>query len=800
MNSFKIAFRRLFHKGEHTVTRIVSLAAGLAFSVLLLSEVFYYYSYDSFYPDTNRVYVVHENFKFDKSSDKLESYPRVSGAIGPGMKAEVPGIELATRMTTIGSSVFYTEDKKSYFAEFSLADEYMFDVLPRPMIIGNAKEILQSPMSCMVSSKISEEMGGDIVGKVIELKEYPGKKLTVAGIFKALPENTNYEYDVLISMSSISQFMWDGTKNWLGNDRYYTIVKLEPGVDPESLAPAVRKMQEKHQDIIKLEQANNGAMVLKYSFEPIREIHAANVKDMILILTVIALAVLFVSVMNYILLTLSALVNRAKASAIHKTCGAQASNLQRLIFSETFLLFAISLVGAILLIVLLKPLAEAQLDHRLASVLNPHVILPLLSILVVLVLLISYLPGRFFSRIPVATAFREYRQKKNNWKLALLSFQFIGASFILAVMVVVTLQYDKMKNADHGYQTKQIYFGETSGIDGRKISTLINELKAMPEIENVGIGYCLPLVGASGNNIFSPDGQRELFNVADFYFIDDNYMSILGIPVVDGQDFSPETAVTNDVLISRKGAEMLKMNNGWTDGVIGKQINVSEHGTTTIRGVFSDFIVGSMANPDNRPSVFFYKPEEKFTELREKRPSFPFHLIMKAYPGAEEGLRKKLFDKFNLFLPHPDAVIKSLDEEQQKGYLSEKGFRNAMFAGNFIILLITAIGLIGYSTNEANRRRKELAIRRINGAYLSDVLRVFILDLEYIALPAVVLGLTGAWFVSERWMQNFASKIALHWGIYVMSSLIVLVLVAVIASINYARIANRNPVEALRYE
>jgi len=799
MNSLKLAYRRLFRKGEHTATRMGSLAAGLAFGILLLSEVLYYYSFDSYYPDANRIYVVCENFKSDKSSDKLESNARVSGAIAPGLKAEVPGIVTATRLNSIGSSIFYTEDRKNYTAEFSLADEYLFDVLPRPMISGNPKEILKMPMTCMVSSKIAEEMGGDVTGKVIELKEYPNRKLTIAGVFKDLPENTNFKYDILISMVSTSKFTWDGTNNWLGNDRYYTCVKLATGVNPESLMPAVRKMQEKHQDIIKLEQQQQG-MVLKYSFNPIKKIYLADVKDMILILSLIAFAVLFVALMNYILLTLSALVNRAKTSAIHKCCGAQAGDLLKLIFSETFLLFLISLLGAFLIIVIIKPLAEAQVGHKLSSVLNPYVIWPLLALMVVLVLVISYIPGLFFSRIPVATAFRSYRQKGNKWKLVLLSFQFIGASFILTVLVVVTLQYDKMKNADHGYRTEGVYFGSTSGMDGRKIATVLNELRSLPEIETVGLGCTTPIDAGSGNNILSPDGEKELFNVVDFYWVDENYLSILNIPVTDGQNFSPGTAATNDVLISRKGAEMLKMNNKWTEGVIGKQLSISEHGSTTVRGVFPDFIIRSISYPVKRPAVFFYLPEDKFEQRRIDRPSFSFNILMKVHVGAQAGLLKKITDIFNTALPHQDAVIKSLENEQFECYVQERGFRNAMLAGNIIILLITGIGLLGYTATEVNRRRKELAIRRISGANLSDILRIFIFDLECIAIPAVFVGLSAAWFTSGRWMQNFAVKIPLSWGIFTFCSLVILLLIALVTALNYIRIANRNPVEALRYE
>lgn len=798
-NLIKPTFRRLFRSGENTTTRIISLTAGLAFGILLLSEVLYYFSFDSFYPDANRIYVVHENFRRDKSSDKLDSYPGVSGAIAPGLKAEVPGIEAATRLNSIGSSVFYTEDRKSYEARFSLADECLFDVLPVPVINGNPKEILKSPMTCMVSSKTANEIGGDVTGKVIELKGYPGKKLTIAGVFEELPENTNYQYDILISMVSTSQFFpWDGSANWMGNDRYYAAVKLTPGVNPESLETAVREMQVKHQDIEELEK-QQGGVVLKYSFKPIKKMYSDGVKDMILILTTIAFAVLFVSFMNYILLTLSALIKRAKSSAIHKTCGAEARNLRQLIFSETFVLFLISLVGALLLIWVIKPLAEAQVGHKLISVVNPQVIWPLFFLVVLLVVLTSYLPGRFFSRIPVASAFRNYQQKKNKWKLGLLSFQFAGASFILTMLVVVSMQYSDLITADHGYQTEGIYFGATGGMEAGKISTLLNELRTVPGIEKVGLGRSLPIEGASGNNIFSSDRQKELFNVADFYFIDENYLSILNIPVVEGEGFSRRNSVVNDLLISKKGAEKLKVFNGWQN-VVGEQVDISEHGISTIRGVFPDFIVKNITDPDSRPSVFYYYPAEKFEQERADRSSFLFYVLIKTSETAETGMLKKLTDIFNQFLPYRDAVVKSLEIEQKASYQAEQGFRNAMMAGNVIILLITVIGLLGYTSNEAARRRKELAIRRISGARLNDILRIFILDLEYVAIPAVLLGITGTWFTVSKWMQNFATKVPLHWGIFVGSSLFILLLVAFIAAVNYTRTANRNPVEALRYE
>lgn len=824
MNAIKLATRKLFRKGEHTTTRIISLAIGLAFGIILLSEVFYYYSFDSFYPDSNRIYVVNESFKSDKNSDKLDTHPRVSGAIGPGMKAEVPGIEIATRINSIGTSVFYTEDNSSYKGKFVLADEYLFDVLYRPMVSGNAKEILQSPMTCMVSSEIALKMGGNVVGKIIEAKEYPGKKLTIGGVFESLPENTNFEFDIAISMVSTSSFTWDGTENWLGNDRYYTCVKLEKGISPESLAPAVRKMQEKNQNIEELELKNG--VILKYSFESIQKMYVNNAGDMVLILSSIALIVLFVSIMNYMLLSVSTLVNRAKTSAIFKCYGAEKKDLQAMIFAESTLIFFISLVMAFVLILILKPLAEAQVGHSLTSTLNIQVVAPILFILSILMIIIGYFPGRLFAQIPVAAAFRSYHQKNTQWKKLLLAVQFTGAALILAVLVVVSMQYNQMKNANHGYDVNNVYYGSVSGMDPHKIQVVLNELQALPQVENAGLGFDVPINGASGNNVLSPDGEKDLFNVADFYYIDEDYLSILGIPIIAGEGFKEGQNSDLDVIISQKGASMLALNNGWKDGVVGKNISITEHNsnnsTSKISGVFPDFIIGSIDGQDTRPSVFFYWSKETFLKTFELHPSFPFQIFIKTHPinstaaanstsanttattknisANSTHLMQKFTDIFNSAMLHNDAQINSLAVAQESKYQAQKGFRNAIYAGSAVILIISLMGLIGYLNDEIARNRKSLAIRKINGATTTDIVRIFVISIGKLAIPFVLVGLMGAWFLSSKWMQTFVIQIPLHWYIFALSGIFLLTLTATVAILNSLKAANQNPVESLRYE
>ena len=174
-------------------------------------------------------------------------------------------------------------------------------------------------------------------------------------------------------------------------------------------------------------------------------------------------------------------------------------------------------------------------------------------------------------------------------------------------------------------------------------------------------------------------------------------------------------------------------------------------------------------------------------------------IIAALKPFIEFQFQHSIAAVIDLGMPQKDASVSSLEEDLQNKYNAEKGFRNALMAGNAVILAILVIGLLGYTTSEAGRHQKELAIRKISGATTPDILKVFILELEYIAIPSVLAGLIGVWFTVNKWMRNFAVKASMHWGLFVLCSLAVLLSVALVAAANY-RFANRNPVEALRYE
>lgn len=239
MKNILIAIRSIFKKGRHNVMKIVSLGIGLAVGLVLIAKVYFEQSYDDFYPDRDRVYQVWA--KYQQNGGELKDYPQTSGGIAPTMQQQIPEIETVTRYTSFGDWTFtMTDTKMKYSGRCIIADSCFFDILPRPMLIGNAKEVLSTPMYVLVSSRIAKNIGGDVIGKNFTVDSSPGRTMTIGGVFEEVPENSHSRYDVIVSMASASRFMWEGSPtNMLGNDRYISYVKLHKGVNPLALEEQV---------------------------------------------------------------------------------------------------------------------------------------------------------------------------------------------------------------------------------------------------------------------------------------------------------------------------------------------------------------------------------------------------------------------------------------------------------------------------------------------------------------------------------------------------------------------------------
>lgn len=788
MKNLNIALRSLFKKGRSNGIKILSLGVGLAMGLVLISKVCFERSFDKFYPDSDRIYRLHENIIRD---GEYKSYGQVSGGVATAMQVEIPEVEKATRLTYIGGDkeLFKTQDGNRYSARYVvMGDTNVFDLLPRPILIGDPKETLSRPGYVMISNRIAKLLGGaeQAVNKEFEFESSPGQTYTIGGVFEDVPENSHLRFEIVASLEGMSKW---SRENWLGNDRYLGYVKLYPGTDPESLTTAIREMQGRHCD---LEEVKKAGIDLTYSLVPLMDMHSNSdeVKSMNSLLGFLAFVLIFTAAMNYVLIVISTLINRTKEVAVHKCYGASDKNLFGMIMSETCLHMLISLLLAAFLIVLFRTKMEELLGATLGALFSTQTIVILIGVCIVIFFITGLIPTYMFLRIPVAAAFRNFKESRRYWKLCLLFIQFLATAYLVALLSVINKQYDYMVNVDPGYAYEKLAYCSTQGVEESVRNTAIEELRKIPEVDKVSACYDLPISGMSGNNVSLPGDDRELFNIADMYWVKDDFFSLMEIPVIEGEVFRSDGSASNKVMVSRSFVEKMEQVAGWTGSAIGKNIIITEHSQNgepfTICGVYEDVCIGSTGNPDTRPTALFY---DRYAPM----------ILIKFHEMSPENIKKaqKVLEDV---MPDRNVTVTAYYMDMIDLYKDSRTFRDSVMIGGIVTLIIALIGLLGYTSDETNRRGREIAIRKVNGATAWSILKMISKDIFYIAIPAIVIGMTVAYYSGTGWLEKFTEKAPIGFFIFLAGAMMVYVLIIACVLYRAWAVSNSNPVDSLKSE
>lgn len=792
MKNFYISFRTLFKKGRHNDIKILSLGVGLAMGLVLIAKVCFELSYDNFYPESDRIFAIQENFSIgDKSND---GFPCVSGGVAPGMKAEIPGVVAATRCERTGEMVMKTPDNKKYTAIFMLADSCFFDVLPREMLVGNARETLSRPLYALVSEEMAGKInpdGADVIGKTFEVQTFPGVQITVGGVFKDVPKNTHLYYDVLVSLSTFKAITgWSKDDQWLGGDSFNAYVLLQPGLSADDMLQPMAEMLDRHVDSKKLKEQG---MTYSIFLRPLGELYASSpaTKRMAVMLTAIAFAILFAALMNYVLLVISSMVTRSKDVAIHKCYGATGWNITDMIFSEAFLNLLISVVFSTLLVFGFRRIVEELLGTSLSSLFTPDTLMILLGVCVLVFLVAGLLPSQLFARIPVALVFRSYTNSRRSWKKALLFIQFVAVGFLVCLLIVIGWQYSFMVNDNPGYSYERLAFCNLEGVSQSSRKALMDEIRKQGEVEDVTTCYELPAFSGSGDIVYRPGSEDAVAHFRDLYGTNANFVSLLEMKVIEGQAFDESYSDSMQlVMVSRQMATELANAFQWKDGVVGKKLDIGGHGTDdpfTVVGVYDDVRMGRIDQEGMVNSAIFFSKRAEQT------------LVVKFRERNAENLAH-INNVIKEFLPDREINLIDYRFSLTKLYDTSRIFRDSVVAGGIITLIIALIGLIGYINDETNRRGKEIAVRKINGATERDILRLISSDIVWMALPAILIGAGASWFASEKWLQQFSEKIPMNAGLFLTGSVVVLAVILLTVVYRTWMVANANPVLSLKSE
>ncbi|WP_455590372.1 ABC transporter permease [Bacteroides sp.] len=762
MRQLYYSIRTLLRGWGTNLTKIISLTLGLFIGILLFSRVVFELSFDSGYKEADKLCVI--NAVYTIGGEVKDASPVVMGPVPGAIYDAFPeAIESVTVVSDWYGENTLFKDNIRLQPKMIMADSLYFQTMGIEVISGDPKE-LTNPEVMFVSQSFAREAFGDEnpVGKTLLYNK--NMPMTVKGIYADLPENCSLPHDVVISFSTIVKYNWQYI-GWDGGDSFLGFVRLKEASNIEAVNARIDQAIEKH-----MPYDPESGWGVKYSLQPLREIHAGEetVHKMILIMVLLAVSILFIAAMNYVLISISSLARRAKAVGVHKCNGASNGTVFSMFLWETGVIILVSLLLVFLIMINFRERIEDIASASLTSLFTWNTLWVPLVVVVLLFLISGLLPGRLFSSIPVTQVFHRYTDRKSGWKRTLLFVQFAGVSFIFGVLCVVLFQYNRIMTKDLGYNPDRVacvyqYFEDSE--------SALDQLRLLPMVEGASVAGDAIISGYGGMPM--QDEQGKTLFTARLSTCTYDYLSFMGVKIVDGKGFdAPMQVVVNEEFARRIG---------WADGAVGKK-----YMDYVIVGVMNDYPVNS-----------FYEEQKPVALIGNYKMNGCYHVRLKApFDENLRALNQKMLEMF----PTADVVFKSLRQALDDQYKSIRRFRDAVALAFLSILIIALMGLIGYVNDEVQRRSKEISIRKVNGAGTMDILSLLSTDILWTALPAVALGAVASYFVGRQWLEQFAEKVDLMVAWFVLVALVVLVVIMLSVIIKAWRIANENPVNSIKSE
>ena len=780
---------------RRNLIKILCLALGLGVGFLLVAKIYFEQSYDSFFPDVDRIYMIKYSAVHNGES---QVYPNTPGGIAPEVKRNISQVEVATRITDLTDDLkVKLNDGRTYEMPYMyLADSCFFDVVQTEILEGDPHEALAVKDHVVIPQSLADKIGGNVVGQQLSVVEFGNDyKMTIGGVYKDFPLNSTISNSIYLSLPTIGKFMMDGRENLLGNDRYRSYVVLAKDSDPDK----VTNMMYEHLKT-KIDEEAFRLYDLKVVLGPLSGNYSsqAGVRNMSWMLGLLALIMLMCAGLNYLLIVIGQLSARGKEMAIRKCYGTGKKSIFKMMMSESIFFLLVSLLLAVLLSFSFSDLCKELLGYTPKELFSTGRVWIVEGLVCLGLLIITgIIPSIIYSRTPVSQAFRPAVHGRRIWKLVLLAVQFFATGLILCLLVLVGRQYSMVGKLDMGLDYENIGIFYRFPMSDERTSTVMKELKKLPFVEGVASADNDPTHWQSGNNIWTEGNEENNVNISDQEYVNPELFDVMGIEFLQGSTFSENLDSTvNQIVVDERMIDVLQKYFGETDNdIVGKSIYITGHSNVgpspifTIVGVVGNVRRGGFesGNADNRAEVFFPSHRVRayvfirFTELT------PENL------NAAQKVLDSINDGDEIYITPYKMRIDA------KRNMIKKFGMSVMVVG-IAIILIALIGLIGYVGDEVNRRAKEIAIRKVNGTDAWKIVRLFCLDVLKVALPSLILGGAAAIIIGQRWLSQFTDRVSLSPSSMIGCLFLLLILIMCVVVVNTLRVARSNPIKHLRSE
>jgi putative ABC transport system permease protein len=799
LRNLKNTWRNIKKQRVTSIINISGLAIGMAAAVLIFLWVQNELTYDNYHSGSDRIYRVKNYLKVSSGETWIwENSPLL---LAEEVKKHVPEVEVATKVMPVFWGALHLKVNNQIFAEPACAyiDEHWFDVFRYKFLEGSAGSFNQHPFSMILTeSKAKSFFGkGQALGKIVSIDSVP---YTVKGIIQDNPLNSSFQFDVLMPVASKLTTPADkkNESNW-GNFNYLTFLRLAPGASTKTVAQKTKAVLRKERD------KDN----LQTGLIPLSNIHfESNLqgsalqhgnRNTVYVFTILGFLILLIACINYVNLTTAKASLRMKEVSIKKIVGAERKHLLLQFIGESALMSFLSLVISLVLIVILLPVFNRLTDKNFAlDFTSPMLWYITGGALISGILLTSIYPAIVLSSFKPIQIFRGQgflRVRDSALRKALVVLQFTFSIALIIGVLVVTRQLDYIQKQDNGYYRSQVMSFSVSwklmnSVGYEKGASMLQSMKqsllAHSSIDEVSVMNKNSIVNMKDLNAGSTDwdGRDPEFNPSIAYFrVDEDFKNIVSLQIVKGRWF--ERGATNDqhnVLLNETAVKEL----GIREPVIGQRF-YSSRDSGVIIGVVKDFHYRSM-HDKIMPMVI------KKTDL------YSSNFLIKTAPGqlaAAATVTKKIWEQF---WPGEILTFNYLDEEFDKLYQSDRKASLLVNLFATIAVIISCLGLFGLAAFTAERRTKEIGIRKVLGAGVPGIVQL--LSREFVILVAIafVLASPVAWYGMNAWLQDFAYRIDISWWIFAIAGISSITIALVTVCFQAIKAALANPVKSLRTE
>ena len=783
---FKAAFRNIFRNRITSLISILGLGIGLGCIIILLALIVHEKSFDRFIPDYRNVYRV----TFGNLGQT--SYP-----LAETMSAEFPEVKDYFRYYQAMSVQIRTKDNEILReSNFGFADSSVYRILGIRMISGVPAT---GTGQVAISKDAALKFFGNLtpLGLVLPVKFGDGfTPLTVSGVFDDLPSNStlfpSFIADIRLSEKMFSQ--WQRSLGDFGADsigsfgwkyqEFLTYLVLHRNSDPA----AVASKMEKYKEHLAIENKSE----LHFRLQPVAEIYlrsdGISVSQLLrqgnqgelIYYEVISLMILIISLANYILLTRAGVAERVLNLGTRKAFGASHGKIRRLIILESNMVVLISLVPAIFIIEYGIKIINTSLNKTLTAevFVNPVLLIILLCLVVLTGTIAGWLIGLYYSKIPALDLISGKTRssgKSGRWNYSFLIVHFTIYMIFAAGIIGVSKQIRFSKSGYKGIDPRNIIISDLSSASLMAgYNTIKNEMERVPGVIGVAGGSFVPPFGNQlPITLATAEGEKIRF---DGLIMGEGMTELLGIEMIEGLSFGPYKGGPPEVLINESTAKAQKVR-------AGEKLLVFN-----VRGIVKDFNVHSM-HLEIQPLVILQQNPERMNLV-----------AVKTDGKNDEVVKERMNQLFRQIAPDEIFEARFLTDRIENFYRSESN--QARIIGSFAILaaVLSIMGLFGISIISINKRRKEIGLRKVNGAATREVLLMVNLDFLKWVLVAFVIAVPVSIYLLDKWLERFAYKAGLSWWIFALAGLSAVIIAILTVSLQSLRAARSNPVEALRHE